>query len=145
MDKLGVPTARAWKRQEFVTHLYKDKKMTQREIAEFLGVHQSNISNTLIEAGVETRKRGELQHPTVYISDDGYLTCRHRLGGRDKGRVAFRVHRLVAVAEYGYEEVAGKDVHHKNGHKIDNRPKNLEPIESSDHTELHHEQNDIIS
>ena len=145
MDKLGVPTSEAWQRPGFVSYLYKEKKMTQKEIGELLGVHQSNISTTLKEANVETRKRGDLQYPTVYFSDDGYLTCRHRLGGRDKGRVAFRVHRLVAVAEYGYDAIAGKDVHHKNGHKVDNRPENLEPIDPSSHAKLHHEKGDIIS
>ena len=144
MEKLGVPTARVWKRIDFLKELYINQKMTQQEIAERLGTNKSNISNQLVEADIETRKRGELQHPTIYISQSGYMTCRHRLGGHDNDRVSFRIHRLVAVAEYGYDDVAGNIVHHKNNHKLDNRPENLEPISRSEHTKHHHENDDII-
>lgn len=145
MDKHGVPSTRAWQRCDFLDTLYWGEKMTQKEIAERLDTIKSNISKKLIACDIDTRKRGDLQHPTVYFSQSGYLTCRHRLGGRDNDRVAFRIHRLVAVAEYGYDAVASKHVHHKNGHKMDNRRENLEPIDPSEHAELHHERGDIIS
>jgi hypothetical protein len=47
------------------------------------------------------------------------------------------VHRLVAVAEYGFDEVKNMDVHHKNEIKWDNRPENLELLTRSEHRKLH--------
>lgn len=44
------------------------------------------------------------------------------------------IHRLVAVAEYGFDEVDGNHVHHKNGVRFDNRPSNLEVLSNSEHT-----------
>lgn len=46
-------------------------------------------------------------------------------------------HRLLAVAEYGFNAVTGKDVHHLNGIPWDNRASNIELIEPGDHTALH--------
>lgn len=144
MEKHGIPTTRAYKHIDFIRQLYEKEKMTQKEIGERLGVPASNISKVMVDSDIETRQRGDLSHPSIYFSQDGYLTCRHRLGGHDRERVAFRIHRLVAVAEYGFDAVAGQEIHHKNNHKADNRRENLEPINASEHVELHHKQDDII-
>jgi hypothetical protein len=47
------------------------------------------------------------------------------------------VHRLLAVAEYGFDAVAGKHIHHKNGIRWDNRLENLEVLTPSEHAKLH--------
>lgn len=49
----------------------------------------------------------------------------------------FRVHRLIAVAELGYEAVAGNDIHHVSQHGLDNRPSNLEAMTRSEHATTH--------
>jgi len=43
------------------------------------------------------------------------------------------IHRLVAVAEYGFDAVVDKEIHHKNGMPWDNRPENLEPLSKEEH------------
>jgi len=53
------------------------------------------------------------------------------------------LHRLVAVAEYGIEEVKEKHVHHKNGVRFDNRPSNLELMSDVDHT-LHEQRKEPL-
>ena len=145
MRKLGVSDVRPWERVELVRRLYVDDGMTQQEVADVLGCDQTTISRVLLENGVETRKRGDYTTPKVYFSEDGYVTCRHRIGGRSGKRVAFRVHRLVAVAEYGFDVVDGNVVHHKNQHPADNRPENLQPVSLAEHTEMHHKSGDILS
>jgi len=50
---------------------------------------------------------------------------------------SFPIHRLIAVAEYGFDAVVGAEIHHKSGVGWDNRPSNIEPIEPGDHTALH--------
>lgn len=47
------------------------------------------------------------------------------------------VHRLVAIAEYGLDEVSNKIVHHVNGCPYDNRPENLEVMTQGEHIRLH--------
>lgn len=54
----------------------------------------------------------------------------------DKGQVY--VHRLVAVAEHGFDDVSNAIVHHKNGVPWDNRPENLEVMTQSEHVRRHH-------
>lgn len=46
-------------------------------------------------------------------------------------------HRLIAVAEYGIDEVVGKHIHHENGIPWDNRPENLTPMAAPDHLSEH--------
>jgi hypothetical protein len=47
------------------------------------------------------------------------------------------VHRLIAAAEYGVDEIVGMDIHHKNQCKFDNRPENLEVLSSEEHSRWH--------
>jgi hypothetical protein len=73
----------------------------------------------------------------------GYEKWRHSVQ-YENSRVDHRVsvHRLLAVAEYGLDEIAGKSVHHKNGIKWDNRPENIEVMEPGEHISEHHEAGD---
>jgi hypothetical protein len=48
-----------------------------------------------------------------------------------------KIHRLAAVAWFGYEAVVGKDVHHVSGIPWDNREDNLEPLDPSEHRRRH--------
>lgn len=54
-----------------------------------------------------------------------------------------RLHRLVAVAEYGFEAVAGQQVHHANRIPWDNRPENLLVLSPSEHSRLHAAEDDL--
>lgn len=65
------------------------------------------------------------------VTPQGY----HYVRGEDGGTTT--IHRLVAVAEYGYEAVAGKDVHHKDGVLCLNSRENIEPVSKEDHTRKH--------
>jgi len=66
-----------------------------------------------------------------FISLDRYNYYR---GGQNSDYLP--IHRLVAVAEYGVEAVAGNVVHHKNGVRFDNRPDNLEVLSNADHSRI---------
>jgi hypothetical protein len=63
-----------------------------------------------------------------------YPRIRHSYNGE---QVSFKVHRLVAVAEYGYDEVKDKIVHHRNNVSWDNRPDNLKVMTKAEHAKLH--------
>jgi len=50
------------------------------------------------------------------------------------------IHRLVAVAEYGFDAVVENHVHHKNHIPWDNRPSNLELMSQEEHYRYHAEE-----
>jgi len=72
----------------------------------------------------------------TYFDSNGYCKIQHEHRGKKKTIVS---HRLVAVAECGFDEVAGNHVHHKNGWEFDNRPENLEVLTPAKHAEVHYE------
>jgi hypothetical protein len=67
-------------------------------------------------------------------TEHGYRFWSHRHLG-EKYHVP--VHRLMAVAKWGFDVVKGNIVHHKNGVEWDNRPENLEVKSQSEHIREH--------
>jgi len=72
--------------------------------------------------------------PTVKTRSDGYEMIDTQYRGE---RVAIGLHRLLAIAEYGIDSVKGKDIHHKNEVKWDNRPTNIIPVTPEEHGKIH--------
>jgi len=52
-------------------------------------------------------------------------------------------HRLLAVAEYGFEEVCQNVVHHENGIEWDNRPGNIQLLGDSEHKSMHAKEREV--
>jgi hypothetical protein len=73
------------------------------------------------------------RHPAVF-TDRGYVICATNYRGTTD---SVGIHRLVMVAERGFDAVADKHVHHKNGVRWDNRPENLELLSRTEHAERH--------
>jgi len=83
----------------------------------------------------------EDKNPEKYIVDDSgdghgtffQGTGRYYLfkGGSNCDYVP--IHRLVAVAKYGFDAVENQQVHHRNGVRFDNRPENLGLMSNSEH------------
>lgn len=91
--------------------------------------------------GIERRSTSEAvalaaldQHPSVYFDARGYLTVQTTHRGE---RLRARLHRLLAVAEYGFDAVVDRHVHHRNGFEMDNRPSNIRVMDPSDHKSHH--------
>jgi len=146
MDKFGIPDHKAFEYKDYLKSMYVDKEMTQKEIANIFDVYQSTIGRVLERKGIESRGRGDYYKLPIHYNKDGYLVCRHRHRNAEgeKQRSAVFLHRLVAVAEYGFDAVVDKNVHHKNNHQADNRPDNLEPLTPSEHAKLHHSNKDVL-
>jgi len=71
--------------------------------------------------------------PTMWVGHKGYVRIRSEYLGEDYN---VSVHRLLAVAEFGFDAVCDMEVHHKNGCKRDNRPANIELMTSEEHGRL---------
>lgn len=152
----GVATAttdQPWRDAETLRRLYHGQGLTTREIANRLGCSNGTVSQWLdrhdIEtrenwtAGVEAAKRANrVERVKLRTLDSGYeYWASHEWRPGDDSRTSeiVYVHRLLAVAEYGFDAVADQDVHHENGIPWDNRSENITLLDKGEHGKLHSE------
>jgi hypothetical protein len=122
--------------KEEIIDRYKNVE-SAREISEDFDCCKATILRRLDEWGVEKNSLREyigVNYAKYKMSNEGYAIWRCRVGESDKSML---VHRLLAVAEFGIEEVKDMDVHHKNGIRWDNRPENIELMSKAEHTSMH--------
>jgi len=106
---------------------------------EELGCSETAVFYWLEKHGIETRPNTREQLPGPTTGPRGYERLHtSAYEGKDK----IKLHRLVAIAEYGLERVLEDEVHHKNGIPWDNRPSNLELRSHADHARVHAQNRD---
>lgn len=134
LDKHDIETRESYKHTDFewqdektLRNLHLEKQIPASEIADAFGCSAGTIRNWLDEFGISRLT----SFPSVCTDKRGYIIAWDGRGTK------FNLHRLVAVAKYGFDEVAGNEVHHKNGIPWDNRPENLEPIPAEEHARMH--------
>lgn len=113
--------------------LYENEEKSVAEMTEILDCSETTVRNYMRWFGIECRNGTDRDlSPAWYgTRPDGY-ECWH------DGHQIVYVHRLVAVAEWGFDAVASGVVHHKNRIRWDNRPENLHPFESNSAHIRHH-------
>lgn len=121
--------------------LYVEKELSTVEIGDILGFSHETIRKWLKKNGIKTRSRKEgnkIQHindaPKMHQNVKGYEEVRSRLHNKVD---VISIHRLLAIAEHGIEEVKDKHVHHKNKIPWDNRPDNIEVMKPTQHHKNH--------
>jgi len=120
---------------ETLREMYWGRGMSMRQIADELGTDHDRVDYWMDVHDIETRTGyAEQPHASLTIDKDGYPLWKTYVDGY---HARVRVHRLLAVAEYGFDAVVGNDVHHKNGVRWDNRPENIEPMDPSEHRRHH--------
>lgn len=130
---------RPWTDYETMNRLAQ-RGLSQPEMADELGCSQDTISRWLNRHGIDhdvrsERSGGKRLTARFETRCDGYE--RWRSWDSEDGNQYVLVHRLLAVAEYGFKVVDGKHVHHRNGVQFDNRPENLELLDPSEHHRGH--------
>lgn len=130
---------------EVLRELYHDRGLSVREIADLSAVRQQTVRHHLKKHDIERRDRVESsrwasrnEYAGLKRAGNGYIEWRDYWSG---DRVS--VHRLLAVAEYGFDAVCDKVVHHKNNIRWDNRPENIELMTPSEHAKHHTEAGDF--
>lgn len=147
MEKFGIErrSSSDWKAVDELRdgdrlrQLYHDEELTQGEIADLFGCEQATVSRWMRRHGIGPGRggwegQGRIERAFFYTTLDGYETVGARYG-YEKDQL--QVHRLVAVAEHGFDAMVDKVVHHKNYIPWDNRPSNLEVLTDSEHKSLH--------
>jgi len=125
-----------YKDPETLRRLYWDEGLSMREIGERFGVTNGAIQHWMDKHEID--RRGISESITSQIagfetSYNGYERWRSEIDG-----AAVRVHRLLAVSEYGLDAVKDNHIHHENGIRWDNRPSNIKPLSPSEHIDEHH-------
>jgi transposase len=128
-------------KKSVLRNLYWDKKMSQSEIADRFDVSPDTIQKWMKRNNIETRSLAEAKlvenlHPSYYLNGQGYEVFQSTYK-KQVDRV--RHNNLLAIAEYGWDEVVEKDhVHHKNGLTWGDWPSNVEPLTEEEHAKEHH-------
>lgn len=138
--------SKPYKDGELLREMYVEKQMSTIDIAEELDCAPNTVRKYLMRNGVEIRDLSEAvalghgHHPNEVPfqtkRDKGTEVWYYNNDQDDKGMVYH--HRLLAVAIWGFDEVADKVVHHKNELRWDNRPENLELMTHGEHSSHHH-------
>ena len=120
-----------WLAEQYEKHAEDDN--TSAAIAEKCGVDQTTIRRWAARHDLyePDRRTSAIYHtqdsrgyPTIFVRESGRAHC-------------IRVHRLIAVAEHGYDAVVEGEVHHKNGVRWHNTPDNLSVLSSKEHSQAH--------
>lgn len=125
---------------EKLESLYWDKGMTQAEIAEQSGVTPAAIHRSMERHNIPRRDRMDSVNNSrrkgerIATDGQGYETW---LYDRNRG---VRIHRLMAVAKYGFDAVADGEVHHISQIPWDNRLSNIVVMGAEDHQRMHADQ-----
>ena len=131
-----------WQTLEDLKHLYHGENMTLEEIGKLFGKSDPTLTYWADKVGLDTRTSAEtmrLQPPDIHTSADGYERFTTTQDGNSVTTIQH--HRLIAVAEHGFDAVASNHVHHKNSIPWDNRPENLKVMDPKDHQKLHYNEN----
>lgn len=127
--------------EEKLRKLYHEKGLSLRDIADEFGVSDKAIYDRFNKFDISMRSKSEAavnrcrSNPVpLDQTDKGYELWWHRYRS-DFDSVA--VHRLLAVAEFGYDETVDKVVHHVNHISWDNRHDNIELMENDEHARYH--------
>jgi hypothetical protein len=124
-----------YKYEAVLRDLYHEQKMTMAEVGKELECSASTINRWLDKLDIESRGQYEeiRKRPACYYWKNGYEVSSSGFDDND-----VYIHRLIAVAKYGVDEVKNMEVHHKNEIRWDNRPENLELMTPEEHMKHHH-------
>jgi len=135
-------TDKPWRNPDKLRQLYHAENMSLREVADELGCSRHAVQTWMEKHGIDRDDMKDVagnhqrSKPTHYRTNyDGYEVWNTMIGTSEQHTV--RVHRLIAVAEYGVDAVNNNHIHHKNKIPWDNRPCNLEVLSPSEHLSQH--------
>lgn len=110
--------------EPLLRELYEKQEKSIQDIADELECSIHTIYRSLDRCDIRSQDRENTTPAPFYTRTDGYEYW------MDDGQGVL-VHRLVAVAVWGFETVSNSEaIHHRNTHRWDNRPENLMPCET---------------
>lgn len=118
-----------------------ERHRTLQQVADEAGCSEAAVIRWMDRFGIERRPKAEalreahrVERATFCATERGYEKWRQREGDK---QWSVYVHRLAAVAWFGWDSVVDREIHHKNDIKWDNREDNFEPLTPHEHRKLH--------
>jgi len=125
---------RAYHNRDWLYEQYVAEEKSISEIADEIDCTPYAVRDWLENHDIETRISNVEKPPYFYTTRNGYEQIKTKVDGKAK---CVLVHRLLAVAEFGFDEVADMHVHHESGIQWDNRPEKLSLMTNSEHGSHH--------
>lgn len=128
--------------EEEVRRLYNEGN-SLNDLADEYGVSSATVYRWMDDWGIERRSisvstsmaAGSYYDIDLRVDKDGYIVFNGT--APDSTGYTVRIHRLAAVAWFGYDAVVDYDVHHLNGVPFDNRQSNITVMEHGEHASEH--------
>lgn len=133
-DSGGAPSDAPYKDKERLDELYHGEGLSAEQIAERLDCSKASVLRWMQKHGIDRRRQKTERPPGITMHSGGYERVSVTINGESKGVL---LHRLLAVAVYGFEVVQEHDVHHKKNIPWLNTPENLELVSKEDHPSKH--------
>lgn len=127
-----------WQDPELMEQLYIDEGLSGAEIAMVLDCSTGGVAEWIDRHDFESRTASEAaQNRYGSLNKANFNTSWKGYEYWAPGNTHVYVHRLMMVAEHGFDEVCDKHVHHRNGIEWDNRFDNLELVTNEEHRRHH--------
>jgi hypothetical protein len=120
-----------WTDADRLREMVLERQMSVDDIGDELGCSGDLISKHLDRHNIPSISD---LHVGVRTLPQGYEQIHHYYEG---DHWTLKLHRLIAVAEYGTDAVKDSYIHHENEIPWDNRPSNLTPMDPEDHGRKH--------
>lgn len=124
------------KQGKSMDRIAKEQKVNSGTVYYYIDKHDINTRDR-IEAVKNACRVG---YANYHMTSDGHMRWKTTVAENEEKAVY--VARLLAVAEFGFEAVRDKEVHHKNGIPWDNRPGNVKPLSPGNHSRHHNKGRD---
>lgn len=136
-----------WKNKEWLLEQYVNQQKSMDQIANELDINSGTVYYYIDKYDINTRDRIQevkrscrVEYANYYTNNKGYPLWKTGVGNAEED-ICY-VSRLLAVAEYGFDSVVNREVHHKNSIPWDNRPENIEPVTRKQHAQKHSDEYD---
>lgn len=127
---------------DFLIHLYEDEGLSTKQIGALIDAAATTVRERLLDAGVDIR--GLSQAQTAVYGNRYRVPYEIDKWGTPTWKISehrVQVHRLLAVSMWGLDAIRDKEVHHVSGIRWDNRPDNLELLDTLEHYARHEKLN----
>ena len=131
-----------YKDPDWLEQKYWDEGLNTHEMADIVDMNHGTIVYWMDKHDIPRRDASTAIRRAVGVNYARFYTCtsgheKWKASDTEGGEEVCAIHRLAAIAWFGWDAVVGNDVHHDNKIPWDNREENLTPMTDSEHMQHH--------
>lgn len=132
-----LDSEKKYRNKTWLKEQYWKEESTLEEMADLSDTSMGQLIKHMDRHNIDRRKPQQgNNYASVRTVNTGHEVWQN-WDGYEHGHCTVAVHRLLMVAEHGFDALKGKDVHHINHIPWDNRPGNLELMDWKKHRTHH--------